>query len=347
VGRPSKAHYRADRDCWVARIDGAKVILARGRGGKADANRELRRLLAERDKGKGARASTATFYGLCDAFLSAARRDLKPLTFDFYLRHVGGFAAHMGRTIAASEVCPHHVAAWLAAHSWGPTTRAGAITSIKRLFNWAVKQGHLSESPVVHLEKPTPKARESILSAEQFRAILESVPDREFRDLLTAWHEMGARPSEVARIEAGMIDFDQRTVTMEGKTTGRTGRNRIILLTERAAELFRELATQYPEGPLLRNRRGNPWTRNATACRFARLRKKLGMGREATAESFRHGWATDALERGETTATVAALMGHRSTKMVESIYSKLHQRIDYLREAADRVRPGGAKGGED
>ena len=132
----------------------------------------------------------------------------------------------------------------------------------------------------------------------------------------TLW-ETGARPSEVARIEASMIDAETGVIVMQSKTSGRTKKPRVIVMTQRMRELLLPLAERYPEGPILRNTRGNPWTRNAMACRFAPLRERLGMGKEATAESFRHVFATDAAVKGVPIATTAALMGHASTKMLE------------------------------
>jgi integrase len=90
----------------------------------------------------------------------------------------------------------------------------------------------------------------------------------------------------------------------------------------------------------LLNSDGRPWTRNAMALRFRRLRARRGLGPEATAEAFRHGYAIDALERGVPIATVAELLGHRGTRMLEAYYSHLHERRDHLRAAADQIRPG-------
>jgi hypothetical protein len=50
---------------------------------------------------------------------------------------------------------------------------------------------------------------------------------------------------------------------------------------------------------------------------------------------------TDALEAGIPIATVSELAGHRSTKMVEQVYSKLSERKAHLRAAAAKaVRKG-------
>src|SRR5262249_54482293 len=121
------------------------------------------------------------------------------------------------------------------------------------------------------------------------------------------------------------------------KTTRRTGRSRVIYLTARMIDMCRGLIDRHPEGPIFRNRNGQPWTRNSMACRFKRMRDNLGFGEEATAYAVRHGFATTALERGVPIATVAELLGHTSTAMVSAHYSHLHERREHLRLAVEQA----------
>lgn len=53
--------------------------------------------------------------------------------------------------------------------------------------------------------------------------------------------------------------------------------------------------------------------------------------------TFRHSWATRALERGVDAVTVSVLLGHRDTTMLSRVYSHLMQRRDHLREALRKV----------
>jgi integrase len=203
------------------------------------------------------------------------------------------------------------------------------------------------------MERPTPTTRDSIPDRAGIRTILKAsrrefksqrpeskLTGHEFQDFLAVLNETGMRPSEAMALEGRMIDWDRSLVVMESKTTRRTGRKREIQLTGRAMEILRRAAALNPEGPVLRNARGRPWTRHATACRFARLREKLGMGGEATSEALRHAWITDGLEAGVPIATVSALAGHVDTTMVSRVYSKLHDRQEHLKEALAKVRPG-------
>jgi site-specific recombinase XerD len=262
------------------------------------------------------------------------------LTYEWYRRHLQSFADRCGNS-KAEDIRPQHVHAWADGHKWSDSTKHGAITAVKTMYSWGAKQKHIPDNPLVGIERPGIRQREAILSPDQAQTILESIPDREFRDLLTVMWETGARPSEVAGIEASMIDASNGVIVMKSKTSRRTERPRVIVMTRRAREILLPLAERYPKGPILRNTRGNPWTRNAMACRFGGIRDRLGMGSEATAESFRHVFATDAAVKGVPIATTAALMGHTSTKMLEQHYLHLHERLEHLRNAVETVRPEG------
>ena len=99
-------------------------------------------------------------------------------------------------------------------------------------------------------------------------------------------------------------------------------------------ELTRKLAKRHPEGPLFRNSRGKPWTRNAIRCRFRQLRRKLPQLKGVVSYTYRHSYAADALEQGVGVAQVAELLGRTSTDMVMQHYQHLREKRDHLKQAA-------------
>jgi integrase len=332
MGRPSTVKFRQDRDAWVTTIGGKYVTLARGKRNRRQAMDEFHRLKAS--EGKPGLPASVSVGELCDRLLDWVSENRSPVTYDWYKRHLSSFVRHAGPNVAASALKPFHVTEWIKSQAWEQSTRHGAITAVKRAFRWGRKQGYLEFDPMDSLDKPGIKRRENILNPAQEHEVLNAIHGP-LRDYLEFMRETGCRPSEVARLEATHLSGD--IVVLAGKTTRATGRLRTIYLTDRAKEIVDRLARENPAGPIFLNSRGAAWTRNALAWAMSRLRKRLGLGGECTAESFRHGWVTDAKLKLPN-SIVAELAGHSSTEMVDKHYGHLSERRDDLSRAAASVR---------
>lgn len=163
------------------------------------------------------------------------------------------------------------------------------------------------------------------------------IPDAPFRMFFFALWRTGARPGEVRKVEAGHVNLDAGVWVFpprRHKTGKKTGRPRVIVLTPPMVKLTRLLMARHPSGPLFRNTDGNPWTKSAVRLRFCRLRKRLGLDDRIVAYLLRHGFCTDALERGVPIATVAELLGHTTTNTIAKHYSHLTEKTEHLRLAA-------------
>jgi integrase len=338
--RHPKPWFFAQKDAWYAQVDGRKIRLAKGKKAKKEAQAELHRLLAA---GRTPTAAEIRVDVLCDVFMDHVKADgLKPLTYETYQRRLKPFVAKFGPR-AAGSLLPHEVETWSRSTGWGAATRHGGITAIKAAFSWARKVGHLPTDPLKDLAKPTMPRRQKILSREQSAVVLEEIRPPELRDLLIFLAETGARPGEGAALTAADVNLQAGlAVLAEHKTEGKTHRPRVIVLSTAAKDLVGRLIGEHPEGPLFRNARGRPWTRNAMACGFRRLRGKTALGREATSQAMRHRFATDAARQFPNTV-VAALLGHKSTAMVDRVYSHIGDEFDALKAAVDQVRPDKAK----
>jgi integrase len=150
-------------------------------------------------------------------------------------------------------------------------------------------------------------------------------------------------------VTAADINLDDAVwVLQKHKTQKKTGKPRVVYLTPAMVELTRKLAERHPEGPLFRNSRGKPWTRNAIRCRFRQLRRKLPNLKGVVSYTYRHSYATDALEQGVGVAQVAELLGHTTTDMVMQHYQHLSEKREHLLQAAQqatRAVAGPAAGG--
>ena len=97
-------------------------------------------------------------------------------------------------------------------------------------------------------------------------------------------------------MEKRHVDLQNRELRFkigEDKTSGKTGRPRVIHLNDTALAMVRSYMALYPTDPLLRNSRGKPWTDYAINCAVRKARLKAGLGDNlAVAYAVRHQYIT-------------------------------------------------------
>lgn len=224
--------------------------------------------------------------------------------------------------LTVDELTPDLVNTWIRSHdTWGPTTRSNAARDIKSVFHWAVDTELLQKNPIRKLTKEKPNTRQTYTEPADYELIMTHVNDVPFRDLLTSAWETGARPFELFKVGARHVHLDRRFFKFD-QQEGKGKRERWVYLNDTVFEIFSRLVKQYPTGPLLRNIDGKPWTNSAVACRFRRLKHKVG-GRVYTQYEFRHGFATRYFLEGHDPVTVAKLMGHADLQMLNKVYLHL------------------------
>jgi integrase len=340
---PKKPFFRAFDGWWYVklRIGGKRVNkkLVKGKENEREAYRLFCELQAQ-DFSAVTEPSQVTVADICREFLAFSLRHHEPPTYNQYRYFLVSFDATCG-TLKASAVIPLHVTKWMDRNVWNPTSRNRAASSVKRAFNHALDQGLLKDNPFQRLRKDQPLRRERIVEPGEREKIFGAIRDRAFREFLFAITETGARPGEVRKLtrefinlECGLWVFPPR----KSKTGKRTGKPRVIYLTPPMVELTKQLLARVPEGPLFRNTRGKPWTRNAVRIRFRNLRSKFPELKGIVAYCYRHTYTTEGLVKGVPIATMAELLGHESTRMIDEAYGHLAEKREHLRDAARKVR---------
>jgi len=322
--------FRKQTQSWYVQIGKRQVPLGKD---KEKAWDEYHKLMA----GKRDLSPSEPVTAVVDEFLEWVKKEKAPLTYSHYQRHLESFVNHVGGQLTVSELRPLHVTRWVGANysNCGETTRNGVIGTVQRAMNWAVKQGIIDRSPVFGIEKPPRNRREVFITPEQYDEVLALVKDQPFRDYLTILWETGCRPQEARTVEARHFDAKRGVWLFErGESKGKRKR-RLVVLSDRAKEITARQAKLYPKGAILRNKKGKAWNKNSLNCRFRRLQKKVDFPVHSYA--FRHGFATAALRRGADLFSVAKLMGHSDTKMLEWVYQHLDGNDKYLREALKRA----------
>jgi integrase len=324
MGRPRKPYFRESDGWWVSRFHGEYVKLARGQESEAEAKARFHELMAEEALAAPVESRNVTVAALFEAFLDWSHRHNSSATYTFYKGYLQRFVDLHGNVLVR-ELKRFHVTHWLdASPERGEGGQRAALTALKRAFNWAVDEEHIKANPIKKYPKPPAQRRERVLTAQEQETIAGAPRDQAFRDFVLALRESGCRPGEIASVTAAQVDLDRaQWVLPRHKTVKKTRRPRVVVLTEPLIALCRELVTRHPEGPIFRNSRGQPWSKEAIRCRFKRLRRKCKLGDGVVAYSFRHSFCTAGLEAGVPAATMAELLGHTSLEMVARALSRL------------------------
>jgi integrase len=186
----------------------------------------------------------------------------------------------------------------------------------KAALNYAVTSGKVKCTPVWSQVKPfkgvdIPRSR--FLTLDECRRLLEAC-DPEFRLLVEAALQTGARYSELTRLRVG--DFNGATLHVR---QSKSGKDRHILLTSEGVAFFSRLASGKQQKEFIL---GREWKQShqfipmRAACTRASIEG-------ATFHCLRHTWASLSVMHGMPLMVVAKNLGHVDTRMVEKVYGHL------------------------
>lgn len=328
--RQPKPFYRKSKQAWYVQIGKRQISLGKD---EKQAWKHYHQVMAENEPIK----DTTTVETLFERYLDWVQKNRQPGTYDKVRHLLSKFAKFIGKRTKVTKLTGADLSRWVDSEStWNCTTRHDGIGAVSRCFNWAVGMGLLTSSPVSHVpEKPTPKRREVVYSNQDWQQLRSHVKDTAFGDLLDFMWETGCRPLEARTMESRHVNRKSGVVIFPPSEAKGAKRERVIYLTEKAVEICRNRIGRFPEGPIMRNRAGRPWTKDAINCRFRRLRKKLG--RKANAYAIRHSYATNGLIDGMDSLTLSQLMGHADISTLAKNYAHLAKNPNYLRDQARRI----------
>lgn len=237
-------------------------------------------------------------------------------------------------SIRVSQITPAKVQSWLVKPS--ANYERTELSLLRQVLNWARKSAKLiRENPLEGLELPGMTRREGTLTLQQHANVLAAA--KHLRPLLEVAWLTGSRPGELRELKWSQLSEDlSEAMLLTHKTKKRTARPRRIIFPSEAQKVLsnQKKSSAY----VFLNSRGLPWSSNAVAQAVKKIRTKTGLS--LVAGTYRHTFATNALERGVEIATVSQLLGHSSTAMVSRVYGHLADRVDHLKTAAQIASDG-------
>ena len=324
MGRRAKPWWRESHGAYYATINGKQERLSED---KDEADRIFYRLMLDRQPGKIAR-SRETVAQLCDLYLDDAKVRLKPVTFERYKGRLQDFCDHAG-SIVAEDLKPITVTNWLAKHpTWNANTRSLAITIVKIWSRWCKRQGCLERDPFADISRPSITRRKMPPKGAMDQAF-DGIRCQEFKDFLILSLMLGTRPGELRTLTASRIDLEAGVATVSGKTGERR-----VMIPEAARAILEAQMKRWPEGPIMRNTKGEPWRDNAISAQMQRARQRVGIKGVVTYHA-RGAFATRAIKNGVPSLLVSKLLGHSDPRIVAKFYEQLDE--GDLKDAAERA----------
>lgn len=264
-------------------------------------------------------------------------------------------AAYFGDRPAA-EITRADLARWVTAHrEWvSPHTRSDACRSVISCLRWAFETRLIPQapprSPTLGPQQLAPRPAITPLEvARIMKAVRTSngitrrrKPSRQpFKYALLFLWLTGARTCEMRECRWEHVDWDRGVISLTRHKTDRTGKPRLIPLTDKMLRLLLWMwKRKRPDCPwIFPNSRGGQWRTQTFADMFRSYARQSGVRDEVSAYCLRHGFTVRALDLGIGERQIADVLGHTSTKWVGWYGQSTRLHAGYLRKILGQVRP--------
>lgn len=232
-----------------------------------------------------------------------------------YVGHANRFLDQL--PIPLREMMPEHVRAFVQKMLIEDKSHIYVSQAISALRFWIGEVEKRAGFQNVWVIPKREKKLPTVLSMNEVRRLLESIPNLKHRVLLTLVYSSGLRIGEAVRLKRSDIDPERRTVHIR---QGKGKKDRYTVLSSAAYELLDSYLKRndvdsylFPSGDHLER----PITVRSVQLMFARAKLKAGISKPATVHTLRHSFATHLLEGGTDLRYIQELLGHVSPKTTE------------------------------
>lgn len=272
--------------------------------------------------------STAPERALLDRFCDGLwlNDGLSKNTLESYRRDLAQFARWLreaaGKPLLDAQVAEvqRHLAWQVETRRSKPRTTGRLVSSLKRFYQFAVREGLRKDDPTVDLDSPKiPRSLPKTLSEADVEALLaapnvETANGLRDRAMLETLYASGLRVSELVTLKTIQVSLDMQVVRVLGKGS----KERLTPLGEEAIEWIvryqREarprLLGARKSDALFVTARGGPMTRQSFWGLVKRHAGSAGIRASISPHTLRHAFATHLINHGADLRVVQLLLGH-------------------------------------
>ncbi len=220
------------------------------------------------------------------------------------------------------------------------TSTSRAISSLKRLYQYLMRQGKISIDPTLQIATPKlPRSLPKTLSEQDVERLLHA-PDVESplgmrdRTMLEVLYASGLRVSELVSLNVAQVSLDMGVVRVMGKGS----KERLVPLGEEALNWVRRYLAD-ARSALLNNQvsnamfvtaRGEAMTRQMFWYLIKRYGRLGGLVKPLSPHTLRHAFATHLLNHGADLRVVQLLLGHADISTTQIYTHVARERLKQL-----------------
>jgi integrase/recombinase XerD len=266
-------------------------------------------------------------------------------TLDSYRLDLTQFAEWLGRQQRKALLHASHadLLAYLAhrvARKAKATTTSRLLSSLKRFYQHALRQGTIAADPSINIDTPKlPRGLPKTLTEQDVEKLL-AAPDvatplgLRDRAMFESLYASGLRVSELVTLKVAQVSQDMGVVRIIGKGN----KERLVPLGEEALQWIRRymkesrplILGQRLADAMFVTQRGAAMTRQSFWHLIKRYTSLAGLGMPLSPHTLRHAFATHLLNHGADLRVVQLLLGHADISTTQIYTHVARERLKQL-----------------
>ena len=233
-----------------------------------------------------------------------------------------------------SEAKEEHLFGFLASKKGRASSAARRVSTLKRFYQYCVRERRMAADPTLKLEPPKRAPRfPSTLSEADVEALL-AAPDRgtalglRDRAMLELLYATGLRVSELVGLKTFQVSLESGVVRVMGKGS----KERLVPLGEEAVQWISDYLKERKGDAhaLFITSRGGGMTRQAFWHLIRRYGKRAIPGKKLSPHVLRHAFATHLINHGADLRVVQLLLGHADISTTQIYTHVARERLKQL-----------------